>query len=409
MTFGPFRNRILAALPPAELERLSPSFKPVNFAQRDLLSWSDEPIEYVYFPETGVASLVAPLDDGHDIEVGMIGPEGIVGLPVVLGFDRARTRAEVQISGSGLRISAAALREALDHCPTLKLMLLRYVQAFHDQVSQTAACNGRHHIHERLARWLLMAQDRIGADTLPMTHESLSGLLGVRRAGITVAIKGFQQSRLIRHRNGLLTILDRSGLETVSCKCYRAISASSQASLDIRQSGEEASAPSLNGLNVLVVEDRHSIAQWVVRMVRTLGCRAIGPAASLESGFNFFEREKTALGAAVLDVDLRGDTVYPLARALVQAQVPIVFATGYGSPAIAEEWRSFPKLEKPFQASELERALLFAMTHPQGVPEPGESLDLTEYVRRAWDTIREGRNVHAELLAGKGSQTGRCV
>lgn len=396
MSFGPARNRILAALPSQELDLLGSWLKRVSLAPREILSWPEEPIEFVCFPEAGVTSLMAPVGGGHDIEVGMVGPEGMVGAPVVLGADRARHKAEVQIGGVGLRMSAAALLDALNQCPSLKAALLRYVQAFHDQVSQKAACNGRHHIQERLARWLLMAQDRSGGNSLPMTHEALSALLGVRRAGITTAVKALEQARLIGHRNGHLTILDRAGLEKACCECYR------RDAVDSDLSGERsAPPPTLSGLNVLVVEDRYPVAQGVARMAQMLGCRPVGPAGSLKAGFDFLRREAEGLGAALLDVDLRGNRVYPLARALAQARVPIVFTTGYGSPAIAEEWRRFPRLEKPFQANELERALLFAMTHPQPVPEPGESLDLTDDVRRAWDTICEGRNVHAELLAAK--------
>lgn len=155
----------------------------------------------------------------------------------------------------------------------------------------------------------------------------------------------------------------------------------------------------LDGLSVLVVEDRHAIANWVVRMLRLLGCRPIGPAPSIEAGLAWLKREQGNFGVALLDVDLKGKTVYPLARALVEAQVPIVFATGFGSPAIAEEWRGFPKIEKPFQANDLERALLCALGQPQQAPGPSqESYDMSETVRRAWDTIREGRDVHTEAL-----------
>lgn len=162
-------------------------------------------------------------------------------------------------------------------------------------------------------------------------------------------------------------------------------------------------ASGLDGLSVLVVEDRHAIANWVVRMLRVLGCRPVGPAPSVEAGLTWLEREQGHFGAALLDIDLKGQTVYPLARALVEVQVPIVFATGFGLPAIAEEWRDFPRLEKPFQANELERALLCALTNPQRAPgSTAETYEISETVRRAWDTIREGRDAHAEALVRLG-------
>ena len=149
-----------------------------------------------------------------------MGREGMVGLPVVLGFENAATEASVQVQGSAQQIRAGALREAIEASATLRALLLRYVQAFHTQLAQIAACTGRHTVEERLARWLLMAQDRIGGDELPLTQEFLANMLGVRRAGVTVAAGGLQRAGLIHYRHGQIVVLDRPGLEAAACACY---------------------------------------------------------------------------------------------------------------------------------------------------------------------------------------------
>ncbi|WP_141563252.1 Crp/Fnr family transcriptional regulator, partial [Teichococcus rhizosphaerae] len=146
--------------------------------------------------------------------------EGLVGLPVLLGDDHSDIEALVQCPGLALSMGADAFRAALEADPVLHALLLRYALVHHEQVARTAACNGRHHTNERLARWLLMAHDRVEGDALPMTHEVLSMMLGVRRAGITVAAGQFQKAGFIRYEKGRITVTDRTGLESMACECY---------------------------------------------------------------------------------------------------------------------------------------------------------------------------------------------
>jgi CRP-like cAMP-binding protein len=181
------------------------------------------PIEHVYFVQQGMVSLVQPLENGAMIEVGMIGNEGFVGVPVLLGAESSPLEAMVQIPGSALRMQASAFREEVTRRSTLLALLLRYVQALHIQVSLSAACNGRHTLPERLARWLLTARDRATSDELPLSHEFLSMMLGVRRAGVTVAVGTLKTAGLIRNSHGRVTIIDRQGLEAASCECYRTV------------------------------------------------------------------------------------------------------------------------------------------------------------------------------------------
>jgi len=214
------RNRLLAALPPEDLARLWPRLLPVELVFRSTLHAPEEPITAIYFPETGYVSRLAPMEDGDSAEVGLIGPEGMTGLPVLLGGDSDSFESMVQVPGTALRIDAAAFREALDNIPSLRAHLLRYALAHFEQVARTGACNGRHNSEQRLARWLLMAHARVEGDEFPMTHEFLSMMLGVRRAGITVAARTLQRAGLIRYERGRMEITDRPGLEAASCECY---------------------------------------------------------------------------------------------------------------------------------------------------------------------------------------------
>jgi CRP-like cAMP-binding protein len=213
-------NRLLDALPPDDLDPLRAHLELVPLPQRQTLSTPGTPIDQVYFPQEGMVSLVQPLENGMMIEVGVIGNEGMVGTPVLLGADSSPLEAMVQIPGSALRMPATAFREEIGRRAGLLRVLLRYVQALHVQVSLTAACNGRHTVPERLARWLLTAHDRSTSDQLPLSHEFLSQMLGVRRAGVTVALGTLKAAGLIRNSHGQVQIVDRGGLEAASCECY---------------------------------------------------------------------------------------------------------------------------------------------------------------------------------------------
>jgi CRP-like cAMP-binding protein len=214
------RNRLLAALPPDDLARLWPRLEAVELPFRQVLHAPGEPIEAVYFPETGYSSMLAYLESGDAAEVGLVGYEGMVGLPLLLGADRDDIEAMVQVPGTALRMNAQAFREELERIPAFRTLLLRYALVHHGQVARTAACNGRHHIDQRLARWLLMAHDRVEGDEFPMTHEFLSMMLGVRRAGISTTAGTLQKAGFIRYQRGCIEVTDRPGLESVACECY---------------------------------------------------------------------------------------------------------------------------------------------------------------------------------------------
>ena len=219
-TPSPTRNRLLAALPPDVFAVLRPRLEPAELVLRDVLHAPGEPIDAIYFPETGYVSMLAYMEDGDAAEVGVAGREGMVGLPVLLGADRDDIEGMVQSAGTALRMDARAFREELDRIPAFRALLLRYALVHFGQVARTAACNGRHHTDQRLARWLLMAHDRAEGDAFPMTHEFLAMMLGVRRSGVTLAAGQLQKAGFIRYERGSIDVTDRPGLESATCECY---------------------------------------------------------------------------------------------------------------------------------------------------------------------------------------------
>lgn len=212
-------NRILSRLSASDFALLAPHLTRVDLPLRKQMETAKKPIDYVYFMESGFASVVAN-GAGRTIEVGLIGREGMTGLAVVMGTDRTTSSTFIQNAGAGSRITTAHLRQALEKSRTLQAACLLYAQAFMTQMTYTAISNGRSKIEERLARWILMARDRIDTDELVLTHEFLSMMLGVRRSGVTVALHLLVQDGLIQAKRGIITVIDRKGLEEISNGAY---------------------------------------------------------------------------------------------------------------------------------------------------------------------------------------------
>lgn len=215
-----FINKVLSALTENDLSLLAPHLKPVDLPLRKRLEIPRRSIEHVYFPDSGFVSVVADGAPDQHVEVGMIGREGMTGLSVVLGTDRTPNETYVQNAGAGQRISADSLRGAMGKSATLQALLLVYAHTFLIQVTQTARANARSSLDERLARWLLMAHDRLDTDELNITHEFLSVMLGVRRSGVTVALNLLERTALISINRGVVTIVDRKGLKASANGAY---------------------------------------------------------------------------------------------------------------------------------------------------------------------------------------------
>ena len=221
----PVANRLLAALPKKEYQQLLARLEPVTLTFGDILFEPGDNIRHVYFPNNSIISLLSAVGEHEHLEVGIVGNEGMAGLPVFMGVSKSRTRGLVQGQGSALRMKAAALRKELSNGngSSLQKLLHRYTHSLLTQISQSAACNRFHQVNPRLARWLLMTHDRTEGDEFRLTQEFLSQMLGVRREGVTLAAGVLQKQNLIRYSRGQIRILDRAGLEAASCKCYEVV------------------------------------------------------------------------------------------------------------------------------------------------------------------------------------------
>ncbi len=217
------KNRILLGIPRKECETVFAKLTLVSLRLHDLMQEAGQKIEYCYFPNTMMASVLNVMIDGKSVEVGLAGWEGFVGLPAVAGFSTSASRVVTQGEGTAFRIRASDMRKASRSCPQLTTALIRYTHESAMEVTQIAACNRLHEVTERLARWLLMSQDRIRLKVLPLTQEFLSQMLGTRRASVSVASAVLQRAGLIQTGRGYVSILDRKGLEEASCECYGAI------------------------------------------------------------------------------------------------------------------------------------------------------------------------------------------
>ena len=217
------KNGILLRIPEDEFMGLRPLLEEVEMPQYKIFYEQGEKIEYAHFPNEGMVSLVVMVQDGRSVEVGITGCEGVVGAPLAFGFESAPMRAIMQITGRGLRLPSATLEETFDRSPNLKFLIERYVMMQQLQVAQLAACNRLHDMDQRLARWLLMCQDRIDSENLPLTHEFLAQILGSGRPTVTIAAGVLERAGLIQNTRGSVKILNRKRLEDAACECYRAI------------------------------------------------------------------------------------------------------------------------------------------------------------------------------------------
>jgi CRP-like cAMP-binding protein len=216
-----YKNRILAALPKAEITRLTPHLSPVTLKQGHPLV--DGQATFAYFLEHGIASTVVTLQDGETVEVGLVGIDGVVGLNIVLGTPPPPGRTFIQIEGSGFRIKAQALKDEFERTGELQRRVHKYIQAFFVQAAQTAACNRLHTIEGRLARWLLSCRDRMETDELRLTHNFLAQMLGAPRSTVTLAAGLLQRAGLIDYSRGRVKIRNRAELQETACECYRIV------------------------------------------------------------------------------------------------------------------------------------------------------------------------------------------
>ena len=216
-------NQLLARLPKSDFQRLQPSLQVVPLDVKVIFNKPQSPMTHVYFPIRGVISSVTLMEDGSSIEVATIGNEGMVGVSAFLGEEESQNRMIVQVPGEAFRMRAKDLRSETAGDNPLRRLLIRYNTAFMKQISQAVACNGLHTVHQRCCRWILMTHDRAMSEEFLLTHEFLSHMLGVRRVSVTEVLKPLQDTGLIRNHRGRITVLNRGGLESEACECYRSV------------------------------------------------------------------------------------------------------------------------------------------------------------------------------------------
>ncbi|MBD2196956.1 Crp/Fnr family transcriptional regulator [Calothrix parietina] len=222
------QNRLLAQLPPDELNSLYPHLEIVSLSLGQVIIEAHEPIPYAYFPVNSLLSLVAMMEDGSTVESGCIGREGMAGVPIILDASTTPMQTLAQIPGKAVRIKAGILKEAFKTSNALQKILYRYIHTVIVLGSQSTGCNRLHNIEARLSRWLLMSSDGIGSESLPLTQEFLSTMLGVRRSGVSETASKLQSRGLISYQRGNIQIVDRKGLETTACECYGIVKAEYQ-------------------------------------------------------------------------------------------------------------------------------------------------------------------------------------
>jgi CRP-like cAMP-binding protein len=220
---GAFSNALLSHLSSETIASFARHLEPLRFDVKWVLHEPEQRMQYAYFPEAGMVSVVSIMDDGRSIEVGTIGREGMTGAAILFTADRATYQYYIQIAGNGYRIKAALLKVEAEQNSELRTLLFHYQAAFLTQTMQAAACNGLHNIQQRCCRWILMCQDRVDSETIPLTHEFLGLMLGVRRASVSEVLQPLQTRGWIRSKRGQIAILNRKGLESGSCECYRLI------------------------------------------------------------------------------------------------------------------------------------------------------------------------------------------
>ena len=217
------RNRLLLALPSGNLKRIAPDLEQIRCQREQVLIDADSSLDHIYFPDSGVVSIVAVYADGSIIEMATIGREGCTGFQAVFGAKKSSVRLFVQIPGNAAKMSRPAFARAMKTMPSFRALMFAYVQAFLEQVMVSVACNGAHSLKERLARWLLMMRDRSDDDTLPISQNLLAEMLGVQRPSITNAAEELERAGLIERGRQQVTLLDRQGLMKASCECYELV------------------------------------------------------------------------------------------------------------------------------------------------------------------------------------------
>ena len=360
------QNLLLRRMAPDDFDRLAGSLELITLQRRDVLGRHATADQFVYFPETAVASVTSQIDPMR-LEIGFVGREGMLGVPVILSDGSWPATTFVQIPGTLLRMPADAFRSMVMASPTLLGLALRYVQAYLVQVAQTAVANGTFNVEQRLARWLLMAMDRVGHVEIELTHDFLAIMLGVRRPGVTVATHVLEGLHAIKATRGRILVTSRGKLVEVAGASYGTAEREYErligASLPIvRVTRDHPSTnPSqaearheLSGHTVLVVEDDYTLASDTDRAIRRAGGHVLGPVGRERDALALIG--KSSPGCALVDLNLGDGVRFAVASALQDRGIPFAFVTGYGDDVIPSRFADVTRMRKPVDLREVMRA-----------------------------------------------------
>lgn len=353
-------NQILATLPEGSRRHLLSEAEKVDLPLRMTLIEPNVDTPFVFFPESGLASVVIEkLGEGAQLEVGVIGFEGMAGTHVLTGIDRTPVRTFMQVAGRGWRVPKHALLDAMESDVVLRGHLLRYVHAFQLQLAHLAFANGRCKVVERLARWLLMSDDRIGNEPIELTHDFLSMMLGVRRSSVTDMIHVLEGEQAVRADRAQITIRDRSKLERIAGDAYGVPELEYEAIFGPFRKSRTSSDRALAGRRVLVVEDDFDHAIQMKALLTSIGAQVVGPSPTLSDAMRRL-LEAPTINAAVVDVNLRGEMAFPLAEALKERAIPFIFVSGYGRDLVPEGLTDVAFYNKPVSSRDLTGGLTAA-------------------------------------------------
>lgn len=349
------QNLLLRTLTADDWRLIEPALKPVDLRARAVLSEPSAPITHVDFVESGIVSVVGFAGE-REIEVALIGPEGMTGVPILHGMQAAPHLVNVQVSGSALRIEVEDLRAVIEWSSSLRGMLLRYAHVLQVQMAHAAVVNGHYSIHQRLARWILMCHDRTGAD-LPLTHDFIAVMLGIRRSGVTDAIHVLEGEQMIRATRARIIVRDRERLIAKAAGSYGLPEAEYEKAFGKSVRQKHASKPILTSKRILIVEDEYELATEMQAEFASQGAMVVGPVPSVKEALSLMIATP-AIDGAVIDINLGGEMAFPLAEVLRKRNVPFVFVSGYSHSIVPNEFLDIKFYSKPVEIDDIAVALL---------------------------------------------------
>lgn len=344
------RNALLRRLGQSDRKLVHSRLRLVSLEARTVLAEPSSPLQYVDFIETGLVSVMASMGQ-QQVEVATIGFEGMTGVSIVHSCADAPHRMVFQTDGTVYRIRARELQRLMDESPSFRRLLLLYAHTLQIQMAHTAFVNARFTIEQRLARWILICQDKVGG-VLPITHEFLAAILGSRRSGVTGAIHVLEGEQMIRARRGSIEVRDRPRLLAQAAGSYGLPEAEYDKTMSLTSMPDKPVQSGMAGKRILLVEDEYELAQEMREAFEGFGATIAGPVPNLEEAFLLLETSLD-LDGAVVDINLQGELAFPLAEALRRRNVPFTFVSGYEHDIVPERFGDVTFYQKPVELNDI--------------------------------------------------------